>query len=388
MTSEQNYPGYEELTSYLTRSRDKSFWGFLHRCRDTIVTTASATSRRQDLDDNWATNFIREARKRGEDLNNKVSEDRKRYDFEDYWNDVINECKIRRDISERKVEKERILHDLSKINDEIKMKEDELTRILNKQKIHPKDSSNLDEDLIVQSSSAIEKDLIAMQSSSAIDENSTAMQSSSAIDYANNAPKLPRQRNPRNKERINYNIESLSKKSVSINSINNKRNDSYINKFYFIYRLYHYHPLQVFGKAEKEKESAQEVVLYIGFAQATVQMESSLTCRKRKANEINDECGLDKVWGIVTDAEKWYFMECTLDKGRPSFKLSEPITVVYKDKNMQMKVERVLSHIIWLLKEAQKPVEASPNGEQSRVLKKQKSSCNLIDTSNQFSLVR
>ncbi|CAG8773750.1 23950_t:CDS:2, partial [Dentiscutata erythropus] len=174
MTSEQKYPGYEELTSYLTRSRDKSFWGFLHRCRDTIVTTTSATSRRQDLEATWVSNFLLETRKLGEDLEEMVSEDRKRYDFEDYWNDVINECKIRRDISERKVEKERILRDLSKINDEIKMKEDELTRILNKRKIHLKDSSNLDEYLIAQSFSAI-------------DENSTAMQSSSAIDYANNS---------------------------------------------------------------------------------------------------------------------------------------------------------------------------------------------------------
>ncbi|GES88773.1 hypothetical protein GLOIN_2v1030212 [Rhizophagus clarus] len=32
---------------------------------------------------------------------------------------------------------------------------------------------------------------------------------------------------------------------------------------------------------------------------------------KRKANEIDDEYSLDKVWGIVTDAEKWYFMEFT-----------------------------------------------------------------------------
>jgi hypothetical protein len=48
-----------------------------------------------------------------------------------------------------------------------------------------------------------------------------------------------------------------------------------------------------------------------GFAQATVQMESSLS-RKRKADEIYDGHGLDKVWGIVTDAEKWYFMECSL----------------------------------------------------------------------------
>ncbi|CAG8743645.1 20270_t:CDS:2, partial [Racocetra persica] len=165
MSSEQKYPGYEELTSYLTRSRDKSFWGFLHRCRDTIVTTTSATSLGRDLDKSWCDHFLAEVKERfnQNDFNNiekQVSEDRKRYNFEDYWNDVVNECKL------------------------IKMKEDELTRILNKRKIHPKDSSNLDEDLITQSSSAIEEeeDLIAMQSSSAIDENSTAMQSSSAID--------------------------------------------------------------------------------------------------------------------------------------------------------------------------------------------------------------
>ncbi|CAG8594371.1 16518_t:CDS:2 [Cetraspora pellucida] len=216
MSSEQLYPGYEELTSYLTRHK-KSFWGFLLCHRDVIVATTPVTSRWPDLDKTWCDRFLAETRKLGEDLKEKVSEDRKRYNLEDYWNDVVNECKIRRDISERKVEKERILHDLSKINNEIKMKEDELTRILNK---HPKDSSNLGDDLIAQSSSAI-------------DENSTAMQSS----IQRKAPKLPRKRNPRNKERINYNIESLSKKS--------------------------YHPLQVFEKAEKEKVSAQEVVPYI-----------------------------------------------------------------------------------------------------------------------------
>ena len=64
-----------------------------------------------------------------------------------------------------------------------------------------------------------------------------------------------------------------------------------------------------------------------GFAQASVQMESTLT-RKRKADEIEQE--LDKVFGIVTDASEWYFMECSLDnEGKPSFKLSEPVTVVY-----------------------------------------------------------
>ncbi|CAG8459512.1 669_t:CDS:2 [Ambispora gerdemannii] len=87
-----------------------------------------------------------------------------------------------------------------------------------------------------------------------------------------------------------------------------------------------------------------------GFAQASVQMESSLTGRKRKADEIDSEQGVDK------DEE-------------PTFKLSEPVTVVYKSDNMQIMVEEVLGHIVWLL-EAQRPVEASQGGEQSRVLKK------------------
>ena len=39
-----------------------------------------------------------------------------------------------------------------------------------------------------------------------------------------------------------------------------------------------------------------------GFAQATIQMESSLSC-KRKAYEIDNEYDMDKVWGIVTDAK-------------------------------------------------------------------------------------
>ncbi|CAI2193735.1 995_t:CDS:1, partial [Funneliformis geosporum] len=95
-----------------------------------------------------------------------------------------------------------------------------------------------------------------------------------------------------------------------------------------------------------------------GIAQATMQMESSLTCRKCKASEIDDEKKMDIVWGIVTDAEKWYFMECTFDKEKkPAFKLSKPVIVEYDDENLQAKVEKVLAYIVWLLDETQKLVE-------------------------------
>lgn len=54
-------------------------------------------------------------------------------------------------------------------------------------------------------------------------------------------------------------------------------------------------------------------------------------------------------YGIVTDAEKWYLMECTLER-KLSFKLSEPVIVEYNNENMQIKVEKVPC---WLLEEAQ-----------------------------------
>ncbi|RIA99327.1 hypothetical protein C1645_811563 [Glomus cerebriforme] len=65
---------------------------------------------------------------------------------------------------------------------------------------------------------------------------------------------------------------------------------------------------------------------YKGIAQNAVQLESALSNRKRKANEMEEE-GLftGKTYGIVTDAEKWYFMECSLDdQDRLRFKLSKP----------------------------------------------------------------
>ncbi|GET63621.1 hypothetical protein GLOIN_2v1774909 [Rhizophagus irregularis DAOM 181602=DAOM 197198] len=44
---------------------------------------------------------------------------------------------------------------------------------------------------------------------------------------------------------------------------------------------------------------------------------------------IDGEQDVDNVFGIVTDAKEWYFVECTLDReGKPSFKLSEPEQIV------------------------------------------------------------
>ncbi|PKK63104.1 hypothetical protein RhiirC2_855241 [Rhizophagus irregularis] len=115
--------------------------------------------------------------------------------------------------------------------------------------------------------------------------------------------------------------------------------------------------------------------IFKGIAQNAVQLESALSNRKRKANEMEeDSVFVGKVFGIITDAEKWYFMECSLDsQDRLKFKLSKPVTVVYDSKNMGDNVERVLGHIAWLLEEVQKPDSDSQSGEGSRVIKKRKS---------------
>ncbi|CAI2186133.1 802_t:CDS:2 [Funneliformis geosporum] len=61
-----------------------------------------------------------------------------------------------------------------------------------------------------------------------------------------------------------------------------------------------------------------------------------------------------KTFGIITDAEKWNFMEY-----------------------LQAKVERILKHIACLLEEAQKSDSDSQSKE--RVIKKHRSSSNLTD---------
>ncbi len=66
-----------------------------------------------------------------------------------------------------------------------------------------------------------------------------------------------------------------------------------------------------------------------------------------------------------------------MERGKPSFKLSEPVSIMYKSDNMQIMVKEVLSRIVWPLEEAQKPMAFSRSGEQPREIKKVKSSSNL-----------
>ncbi|RHZ44893.1 hypothetical protein Glove_707g47 [Diversispora epigaea] len=124
----------------------------------------------------------------------------------------------------------------------------------------------------------------------------------------------------------------------------------------------------IIGVTEVKREDFDK-----GVAQNAVQIETALS-NKRKASEMEDSELKDKAIGIVTDGEKWYFMECIYDNnGKPNFKLSDSVIVDYKSDDIEIRVGRVLGHIAWLLEEVQKPAEGLQSEGKSKA-KRQKNS--------------
>jgi len=77
--------------------------------------------------------------------------------------------------------------------------------------------------------------------------------------------------------------------------------------------------------------------------------------RKRKYSDItSSESGTaiatatGKTYGIVTDAQKWYILECTTDSGGLSFLMSRlPSQVIYGGGDWEKQVEAVLGCLVW-----------------------------------------
>ena len=102
-----------------------------------------------------------------------------------------------------------------------------------------------------------------------------------------------------------------------------------------------------------------------GVAQNLVQLESSLTIRKRKRcddddGEMEDDRSVPlKAYGIVTNAVTWYFVECSINQSqesssvdRPKFRISKLAkTVSYGDESTwRDDVESVFGQIVWLMR--------------------------------------
>lgn len=117
----------------------------------------------------------------------------------------------------------------------------------------------------------------------------------------------------------------------------------------------------VLGVTEVKHEDYRKAL-----AQNLVQLESSLTVRKRKRNEedSDDEEQEDnssvpaRAYGIVTDASYWFFVECSIDQSqesssgdRPKFRISRLDDIVnYSKGTWKAEAESVLGQIIWLMR--------------------------------------
>ncbi|KAF9536735.1 hypothetical protein EC957_009860 [Mortierella hygrophila] len=101
-----------------------------------------------------------------------------------------------------------------------------------------------------------------------------------------------------------------------------------------------------------------------GLAQNLVQLESSLTVRKRKRSsddngdeEREEDSSVPlRAYGIVTDTINWYFVECTIDQSqesgdRPKFRISKLKDIINYDKDTwRVEAESVLGQIVWLMR--------------------------------------
>ncbi|CAJ0746247.1 22664_t:CDS:2, partial [Entrophospora sp. SA101] len=155
----------ELITTYLNQSGKKSFYYFLHHYRDEIIVMIPVTSRWKDLDNAWSNKFITGAGKLGEDLRellgmtrwvtspqflysgalalSLVNQERVRYakNFEEYWTDAINECKIKEDILVYEAEEARIQDELSRLRHK-------LSEIQEKVKMQNSSNREMDEDSV------------------------------------------------------------------------------------------------------------------------------------------------------------------------------------------------------------------------------------------------
>ncbi|KAF9992477.1 hypothetical protein BGZ80_004047 [Entomortierella chlamydospora] len=117
----------------------------------------------------------------------------------------------------------------------------------------------------------------------------------------------------------------------------------------------------ILGVTEVKRENFKK-----GVAQNLVQLESSLTVRKRKRcdddeeEEEEDKSVPLKAYGIVTDAVNWYFVECRIDRtenvasadpDRAKFRISKvEETINYRRDTWRKEATVVLSHIVWLMR--------------------------------------
>ncbi|CAG8833403.1 28239_t:CDS:2, partial [Gigaspora margarita] len=133
----EKYFGYNALISYLKSKKDKSYYGFLSRCREIIaVSTLSVPMPQwQNLNDTWISRFYEAAEEVEPDsisgLREMIRLEHEALNFERYWMGIISEYEKRHEIDHYEATRERLLYELSIIDDKIKTAKEELAEIFN-----------------------------------------------------------------------------------------------------------------------------------------------------------------------------------------------------------------------------------------------------------------
>ncbi|KAF9345612.1 hypothetical protein BGX26_002945 [Mortierella sp. AD094] len=93
-----------------------------------------------------------------------------------------------------------------------------------------------------------------------------------------------------------------------------------------------------------------------GVAQNMIQQESALASRKRKFDDGEETEVIEGLspasYGIVTDAENWYFIECKLEDTTPTFRCSKAGNVLYMRDGWRQDAKKMFQRIVWLMERA------------------------------------
>lgn len=110
---------------------------------------------------------------------------------------------------------------------------------------------------------------------------------------------------------------------------------------------------EIVGVTEVTKDDISQ-----GIAQCAVQLESAVFSRKRKAEGIKEQQKetLARAFGIVTDAQSFIFVKCSMNERNISLEVSPSMVIDYRCKNWQDQAIDILRVIVWLLMEARVPL--------------------------------
>ncbi|GES91522.1 hypothetical protein GLOIN_2v1790294 [Rhizophagus clarus] len=134
------YAGYNVLVSYLQKYNNVSYYGFLKRNRNVMVDTLSSSFDSQDLNITWSRNFLREAERLVQDKNiladmkTKVNLEHDNNRLRSFWEGVIKEHELRRELFEYENEKKCVLQTLHDLDDKIQTTSAQIAELINNQK--------------------------------------------------------------------------------------------------------------------------------------------------------------------------------------------------------------------------------------------------------------